>query len=118
MQSPTNALRGFLRAVDLIPYLAVLAVPLAWAAWVMGLGGNATREEVEASLWLKGYLATLLFVPAMIACGVLEWLTHRFVWPRARIAIRLFRWVHVLIVFGPVIAFAALLALPASWRPF
>lgn len=106
--------RGFGAALDLVPYIAVLAWPLAWFAWAMGAGGNVTAEEVEASWWFKGYVAMLLFVPSMLVCGIIEWRARRRGLWLVRPAVRVFRWVHTFVAFGPILAFAAYLALPPA----
>lgn len=102
-----HTLRAYLKGIDLIPYVAVLALPFAWAMWAMGVPGDATPEELGASWWFRGYLAMLLYLPSIAACGLAEWVSRRRQWPRFRVGVRLFRWLHFLVVFGPIILLIA-----------
>ncbi|MGF9565088.1 hypothetical protein AAIH70_16360 [Neorhizobium sp. BT27B] len=102
-----HTLRAYARGIDTIPYVAVLAVPFAWAIWAMGVAGNAPPEEIEQSWMFKGYLATLFYAPSMAVCGVVEWWSRRRDRPRLRIAVRLFRWAHFLVAMGPIIVLFA-----------
>lgn len=98
-----HTLRAYAKGVDTIPYLAVLAVPFAWAFWAMGVAGNATPEEIESSLMFKGYLATLLYVPSMAVCGLVDWYSRRRKWSVVPKIARVFRWAHFLAAMGPII---------------
>ena len=113
---PRDAVRSLGAALDLVPYLAILATPFVWAIWIMGLAGNATMEEIEASWWFKGYLAILFFIPSMALCALLERWSGRREWRRMRIGVRVFRWAHFLAAFGPVVALFVALLLPPSWQ--
>ncbi|ALN75015.1 MULTISPECIES: hypothetical protein [unclassified Aureimonas] len=100
---PRDLLRELGQVLNLVPYLAILATPFGFAVWVMGLGGNATMEEIEASWWFKGYLAMILFIPSMAVCALLEWWSRRRGWMRVRAGVRIFRWTHFLAAFGPIV---------------
>ena len=53
------------RGLDLLPGFAVLALPFAWAFWALGIPGDLSPSELEASWWFRGYVALLLYAPAM-----------------------------------------------------
>lgn len=98
-----HTLRAYVRGIDMIPYVAVLGVPVAWAFWAMGVAGNATPEEIENSWMFKGYLATLLYAPSMAVCGLLDWVSRRRDWSIVPKVVRAFRWAHFLAAMGPII---------------
>lgn len=114
-QNP-HTLNAYLRGIDLIPYVAVLAVPFAWAFWAMGAPGNASSEQLGSSWWFKGYVALLLYVPSMALCGLIELMSRRRNWPGVRIGITLFRWVHFWIAIGPIIVIIAAILIPPLGR--
>lgn len=98
-------MRAYARGIDTIPYVAVIAAPFAWAFWAMGIAGNATPEEIESSWMFKGYLATLLYVPSMAVCGLVDWVSRLRNWSIVPQLARVFRWAHFLVAMGPIIVF-------------
>ncbi len=111
-----HTLRAYLKGIDLIPYVAVLAVPFAWAFWAMGAPGNVSSEQLDDSWWFKGYVALLLYVPSMALCGFLELISRRRSWPGLRIGIRFVRWVHFAVAIGPIIVIIAAIFIPPLRR--
>jgi hypothetical protein len=111
-----HTLRAYADGIDLIPYVAVLAVPFAWAFWALGVPGGSSPEAIEDSWWFKGYLAVLFYVPSMAICGVVEWECRRRNWSRVRACVRLFRWAHFLVVMGPIIVLMAAIFIPPVGR--
>lgn len=112
----TDTTKVFARVIDTIPYVSVLVVPFAWAVWAMGTPGNATPEQIETSWWFKGYVALLLYIPAMAICGLGEWASRRWNWPRLKMGIRLFRWTYFLVAIGPIIVLVAAIFIPPLGR--
>lgn len=111
-----HTLRAYARGIDTIPYVALLALPFAWAFWAMGAPGNAAPDEIAGSWWFAGYLAFLAYAPSMAVCALGERLTRRWGWPRVRIAIRLVRWAHFAVALGPIILLLAAVVLPPLGR--
>lgn len=111
-----HTLGAYLKGLDLVPYVAVLALPFAWAFWAMGVPGEGTPEQIEASWWFKGYVAVLLYAPSMAICWAIEWKVSRREWPGLRFAVAIFRWAHFLIVMGPLIILMAAIFVPPFGR--
>lgn len=111
-----HTLKAYARGLDLIPYVAVLAVPFAWAFWAMGVPGQSNPEAIESSWWFKGYLAVLLYAPSMAICAIVEWQCRRWNWSHVRACVGFFRWAHFLVVMGPIVVLAVAIFIPPFGR--
>lgn len=115
---PQDVLRSLGAALDLVPYLALLALPFVFGAWALGTPGISNPDSAYEIWWTRGMIATVLYAPSMAVCALVEWLSRRRGWWRLRIGVRVFRWAHFLAVYGPIGALFASIALPPAWQPF
>ncbi|WP_279479129.1 hypothetical protein [Aureimonas sp. SK2] len=102
------------RGLDLLPGFAVLALPFAWAFWALGTPGDLSPSELEASWWFRGYVALLLYAPAMALLWLAGRLARRWGRPGLLVVLRLLRWSLFLVVFGPILLFAAAVCPPLA----
>ncbi len=111
-----HSLPALARGLDLLPFVAVFALPFAWAFWAMGTPSDLTATQIEASWWFKGYLAVLLYAPAMALLWIGARLARRWHRPGVAVMLRLVRWALFLVVYGPILFFIAAAFVPGLRR--
>lgn len=111
-----HSLRALGRGLDLLPGFAVLALPFAFAFWTLGTPGDGSAAEIEASWWFRGYVALLLYAPAMALFWIAGRLAQRWDLPWVAVVLRVLRWALFLLVFGPLLLFLAATFVPPLAR--
>ena len=115
---PRDVLGGLGQALDLLPYLALLAFPFVFAGWALGTPGVSQPDSLYELWWARGLIATVLYVPSMAVCAFVEWWARRQGRGSVRHAVRLVRWAHFLIVYGPIGLLLASVLLPPALKVF
>ncbi len=114
----SEILDGLRAMLDGIPYIALLGLPVAGLILAVAIPGSADPGDAYMAWWIVAYFAAIAYIPSMLACGLVEWQARRRGWTRTRTVIRVVRWMHFLVAFGPAIGLVGHMALTDTLMPF
>ncbi|WP_019995431.1 hypothetical protein [Aureimonas ureilytica] len=111
-------MRNLVEALDVVPYVMVLAYPFAFFAWMTGLIGEPPPgAKAEDTWWFVGFLVALLYLPSLLVCALTERWARKHGRSRLLLITRTARWVHFLVTFGPIVFLILVIMLPPRWQP-